>query len=396
MNETAIAQVLLQTTGSLKPASFTTVADLEETRTILAQTLLHGIAPEQLISKPATGAAKPAVVHAATFDDTVQSQIQKLATSVLAGHDPAATPTQLAYLSSLAAPSTSAPAWASGMAVTKTLGPFEDNSGIPYWLHIFNLTFSLQFAFGSAANVFGVFPVRIDIGDTPVHLDLGAGSIWFPAPWFAAGSPSGSFTGFQIQGGALDFSVPVSLISGVVVVPSGATFTLSAQLAPHPSPTPANGPGADANHAKVQTPVNIQIDFAENSAKLVALGDSSLNAYGTTVNLPLESSGAGFRIGTGCYPLRHRCCKLRIQQCAVDGLHSLRLGCDCRWRMGASGARDDHRQSWRGGWRGLPLPRVGFRYLCLLADAASTLRVRWRSSGSIAWNIVHPRFILKH
>ena len=302
MNETAIAQVLLQTTGSLKPASFTTVADLEETRTILAQTLLHGIAPEQLISKPATGAAKPAVVHAATFDDTVQSQIQKLATSVLAGHDPAATPTQLAYLSSLAAPSTSAPAWASGMAVTKTLGPFEDNSGIPYWLHIFNLTFSPQFAFGSAANVFGVFPVRIDIGDTPVHLDLGPGSMWFPAPWFAAGSPSGSFTGFQIQGGALDFSVPVSLISGVVVVPSGATFTLSAQLAPHPSPTPANGPGADANHAKIQTPGNIQINFAENSASLVSLDDSSLNAYGTTVNFHWNHQAAAFASGQVAIP----------------------------------------------------------------------------------------------
>ena len=302
MNETVIAQVLLQTTGALKPASFTTVADLEETRTLLAQTMLHGIAPEELISKPVAGAAKPAVVHAAIFDDTVHSQIQKLATTVLAAHDPAAAPAQLAYLSSLSAPSASAPAWASGMAVAKTLGPFEDNSGIPYWLHIFNLTFSLRFAFGSAANVFGVFPVKVDIGDTPMHLDLGQGSIWFPAPWFATGSPSGSFTGFQIQSGSLDFSVPVSLISGVVVLPAGATFTLAAKLAPHPSPTPANGPGADANHAKVQIPVNIQIDFAENSANLVTLDDSSLNAYGTTVNFHWNNQAPAFASGQVAIP----------------------------------------------------------------------------------------------
>src|ERR1039457_525479 len=302
MNETVIAQVLLQTTGSLKPTSFTTVADLEETRTVLAQTLLHGIAPEQLLSKPVAGAAKPVVVHAAIFDDTVHSQIQKLATIVLAAHDPAVAPTQLAYLSSLSAPSASAPAWASGMAVAKTLGPFEDNSGIPYWLHIFNLTFALQFAFGSAANVFGVFPVKVDIGDTPLHLDLGQGSIWFPAPWFATGSPSGSFTGVQIQSGTLVFSVPVSLISGVVVLPAGATFTLAAKLAPHPSPTPANGPGADANHAKVQIPVNIQIDFAENSANLVTLDDCLLNAYGTTVNCHWNNQAPAFASGQVAIP----------------------------------------------------------------------------------------------
>jgi hypothetical protein len=297
MNETDIAQVLLQTTGSLKPVSFTTATDLEEARTALAQTLLHGIAPEQLISKPVAGVAKPTAIHAAVFDDKVHSQIQQLASNVVAAHDPAVAPIQLAYLSSLSAPGTSAPAWASGMAVAKTLGPFEDGSGIPYWIHLFSLTFSLQFAFGSAANVFGVFPVKIDIGDTPARLDLGPGSIWFPAPWFAAGSPSGSFTGFQIQGGTLDFSVPVSLISGVVLVPAGATFTLSAQLAPHPSPTPSNGPGADANHAKVQTPVKIQIDFAKNSANLISLDDSSLNAYGTTVSFHWNHQPPAFASG---------------------------------------------------------------------------------------------------
>ncbi len=297
MNETVVAQVLVQTTGSLKPASFTTVADLEEARTILAQTLLHGIAPALLIAKPVAGATEPTAVHAAVFDDTVHSEIQKLTANVVAAHDPAAAPAQLGYLSSLSAPSGAAPAWASGMKVSKTLGPFEDYTGIPYWLHIFNLTFSVRFAFGNASNVFGVFPVKVDIGDTAQHLDLGAGSVWFPAPWLATGSPAGSFTGFQIQSGTLDFSVPASLISGVVVLPAGATFTFTAELAPHPSPTPAGGPGADSNHAKVQTPGKIQIDFAANSAKLISLDDSSLNAYGTTVNfhwnhqLPAFASG---------------------------------------------------------------------------------------------------------
>ncbi|HEY2468820.1 MAG TPA: hypothetical protein VGI45_13405 [Terracidiphilus sp.] len=297
MNQADVAQVLLQTTGSLTPVSFTSASDLEEARTVLAQTLLNGITPEQLTSKAAGGIAKPTASHATIIDDSVHAQIQKLATSVFAAHSPTATPKQLAYLSSLSSPGASAPEWAAGMAVAKALGPFEDSSGIPYWVHLFNLTFSLRFAFGSAANVFGVFPVKIDAGDSLVHLDLGSGSIWFPAPWFAAGSPTGSFTGFKIQGGTLDFSAPVTLISGVVVLSPGTTFTLFAQPAANPSPAPANGPGADANHAKVTTPVNIQIEFSENSAKLISLDDSSLDAYGTTVKFHWNHQAPAFTSG---------------------------------------------------------------------------------------------------
>jgi hypothetical protein len=317
MNETEIAQALLQITGSLKPVSSATASDLEEGRTALAQTLLHGIAPEQLLSQPIAGAANLTAAHAAIFDEAVHSPIQALATAVLAAQKPAAATTQLAYLTSLSAASTSAPPFAAGMAVSKTLGPFEASSGIPYWFHIFNLTFSLQFAFGSAANVFGVFPVKIDIGDTPAHLDLGPGSIWFLAPWFATGSPSESMTGFQIESGGLDFSAPVSFISGVVVVAAGATFTLSAQLAPRPSPTAANGPGVDANHAKVQTPAGIQIHFSENSAQLISLDDSSLTAYNTTLNFHWNHQAPAFASGQVAIP-----CDLDVASFAFSSVRS--------------------------------------------------------------------------
>jgi hypothetical protein len=305
MNQADIAQALVQLTGSLKPAGYTTASDLEQARTALAQTLLHGIAADQLISKPFPGAVKSSAIHAAVFDDATHSHIQGLAASVLAAHKPGAAPTQLAYLHSLSSASTSAPAWAAGMQVAKTLGPFEDGSGIPYWLHIFTVTTSLRFAYGSAANVFGVFPVKTGIIIPPgphKHFNLGQGSIWFRAPWFATGAPSDSFTGFQIQSGAIDFSVAVTVASGVVVIPAASTFQLSAQLAPNPAPAPTNGPGADANHETVQTPVNIQIDFAANAAKLVSLDDSSLISYGTTVNLHWNNQQPAFASGQIAIP----------------------------------------------------------------------------------------------
>jgi hypothetical protein len=295
-----IAEALLQLTGSLSPVGPATTSDLEQARTALAQTLMHGVTASQLISKPLAEAVKPPTIHAAVFDDATHSQIQSLARAVVAAYKPAAAPTQLAYLHSLSSASAAVPVWAAGMQVTKTLGPFEDSSGVPYWLHIFTITESLRFAYGSAANIFGVFPVKMSIVVSPgthKHFDLGQGSIWFRAPWFATAAPSDSFTGFQIRSGSIDFSVAASIVSGVVVIPSGATFKMSAKLSPNPAPVVVNGPGADANHQVVQTPANVQINFAENSAKLVSLDDSSLTTYGTTVNLHWNNVAPAFAAG---------------------------------------------------------------------------------------------------
>ena len=140
MNEADIAQVLLQTTGSLTPVGLANATDLEEARSALVQTLLNGIRPEQLISEAASKTAKPTASHTTFFDDTVHVQIQKIASAALTAHSAAAAPKQLAYFSSLSAPGASAPQWAVGMTVAKTLGPFEDSSGIPFWVHFFNLT----------------------------------------------------------------------------------------------------------------------------------------------------------------------------------------------------------------------------------------------------------------
>src|SRR5215467_11215362 len=108
MNHADIAQALLQLTGSLKPSGHTTASDLEQARTALAQTLLHGIEPAQLISGSLPASTRSAI-HSAVFDDTIHARIHALTTSVVEAREPAAATTQLAYLSSLPCASTSAP-----------------------------------------------------------------------------------------------------------------------------------------------------------------------------------------------------------------------------------------------------------------------------------------------
>ncbi len=355
------AQALLQLTGSLKPSGYTTASDLEQARTALAQTLLHGIAPDQLSSGAVPGTVKSPAIHSAVFGDSTHSQIQAVAKAVIDAHEPTTVPTQFAYLHSLSSAGTSAPTWAAGMQIAKKLGPFEDSSGIPYWLHIFTITKSLRFAFGTATNLFGVFPAKTSIIIPPgphKRFTLGPGSIWFRAPWFATGAPSNSFTGFQIQSGSIEFSVAVPIVSGVVVIPAGSTFKLSAQLAPNPVPTPANGPGADANHATVKTPVNIQIDFAENSATLVALDDSSLIAYGTTVNFHWNNAHPAFASGQIAIPCDFDVADFSFSNVLIDALSSHGLGCHCRRRVGTSCSGDCNCQSRRSRWCWFSLSRT--------------------------------------
>jgi hypothetical protein len=117
MNHAEIAQALLQLTGSLKPSGYTTSSDLEDARKALAQTLLHGIAPDQLISRPLPGTAKSPAIYSTVLDDTTQLKTQTLATAVAQAHTLDAAPTQLAYLSSFG--QSSAPAWACGHADRK-------------------------------------------------------------------------------------------------------------------------------------------------------------------------------------------------------------------------------------------------------------------------------------
>lgn len=300
MDKADIALSLLQLTGTLKPTAHSSNSELEQARVALAQTLLHGVAASQLLTDSPVVQAKQSAIRAAVFDETIHSQIQELAADVLASHKPAEVPAQLAYLTSLSSATTSAPAWAAGMHIEKTLGPFEDGSGIPYWVHIFPIPRSVRFAYGSPSSIFGVFPAKAGMLIRPgphTHVSLGRGSIWFRAPWFATGAPVDSFTGFQILSGAIDFSQPVSVMSDVVVLPAGTTFKFAAQLAPNTAPAPSDGPGADANHALVQTPANVRINFAQNSIELVSLDDSLLTCYASTVNFHWSGKKPAFASG---------------------------------------------------------------------------------------------------
>ncbi|MBV9406901.1 MAG: hypothetical protein JO211_16250, partial [Acidobacteriaceae bacterium] len=114
---------------------------------------------------------------------------------------------------------TGAPAWARSAKLQQSIGPFQDQRGVLYWVDLFQRTVSTQFSFASPSAAFGVFPIREIFLPPPSasKLNLGSGSIWFLANLLSSSFPSGNFTGVSITGGTLESSAPMTYQTGVYV-----------------------------------------------------------------------------------------------------------------------------------------------------------------------------------
>ena len=182
------------------------------------------------------------------------------------------------------------PAWARGMAIQDTLGPFLDASGIAHFVDIIPITTEASVAFGTAAGVFGVFPVELGILEPNTDLALGKGSVWFDAHLLVPSLPANSITGFLISSGLLKASAPFVLQGKVFVLPANATVTLTATLAPPAVPPGGSSIGKDAEADTVHLPATVTIGFIKTAAGIEALGPSSGTVYGTSFSFTRDAS----------------------------------------------------------------------------------------------------------
>jgi hypothetical protein len=176
------------------------------------------------------------------------------------------------------------PAWARGMEVQESYGPFIDANGVTHFVDIIPLTLEASVAFGSSAGIFGVFPVKVGIIEPGNELALGKGSVWFAAHLLVHSLPPNSFSGFRITGGLLKASAPFQLQGTVYVLPANATVTLTATLDPPAVPPGGSSIGQDAEADTVQLPKTVTIGFSQVAAAIEALDSSSATVYGTTFN----------------------------------------------------------------------------------------------------------------
>jgi hypothetical protein len=176
------------------------------------------------------------------------------------------------------------PAWARGMEVQESYGPFIDASGVAHFVDIIPLTIEASVAFGSSAGIFGVFPVEVGIIEPSNELALGKGSVWFAAHLLVHSLPANSYSGFRITGGLLKASAPFQLQGTVYVLPANATVTLTATLDPPAVPPGGSSIGKDAEADTVQLPKTVTIGFSQVAAAVEAIDSSSATVYSTTFN----------------------------------------------------------------------------------------------------------------
>jgi len=283
LNKLEIAPLLAQLTAGWEPGPGANTDALLAARTALAETLRAGIAPAEIsqvwkgLTREPDGTTTAAALQALETDKEPQPQ------------------QPLAYVSSAMTSSvrnpTGTPAWARGMKVQRTLGPFLDPQGISHWVHIIQFTISVRFAFGNAANIFAVFPERITFVPHPAtDITLSAGSVWFVANLLVNTIPAGQVCGFRIRNGTLKVSVAGQFQNNVYVLPANASATLSVTLDPLPAPAPAGPVGSDAAAANIVLPSTVTIVFTQNGATVQALDNSSVGLYGSSEALTRNQS----------------------------------------------------------------------------------------------------------
>jgi len=169
-----LVRSLSQLTSGWKPGAGVAAEALTSARAALASSLLAGKSLAEI------HAVTTSIRHAPPVNPELEMELSRITASVVAASKP---PTVAVVRSATAANLTNPsgrPEWARGARIIQSYGPFQDSQGVLHWVDLLLITRSIQFAFGSAASPFGVFPVRTLLFPPPhpTHLRARATS-WF-------------------------------------------------------------------------------------------------------------------------------------------------------------------------------------------------------------------------
>jgi len=201
----------------------------------------------------------------------------------LGTHDPAATP-----------------AWAHGMAVIATAGPFSAAHGVTTWVDGIAPATLIE-----VTRDVGGPPIAFVIASPPsysfsggmVSVSFSAGSAWLVATLLDPLAPADGFAGVAFTSATIEFPAASEPPAGPAVpVPAGETALFT--IAPVPAATPAGGTlDDDGAAAPAQLPASITFALAPAATSLAALGDAQLTAYGSTVALSGGPAASSFDAG---------------------------------------------------------------------------------------------------
>lgn len=285
MDEHSLAAKLAEITGFLEPTADASAADLRAARSALAYALLRGQAeathapappgatPELLSDSALHAELEQILTEAAREAETKSGEL--LETRVFRRELPLLTSQHPA----------SVPAWAAGLQIDSTLGPFRGFGGRLFWFDLYRIARQVTVVRLPGMVPMFSLPIRGPLRAATGYR-LGPGSVWLAAPLLTTSVPSGSYTGLRIRGGTLRLSAPATVVVGVIQLPDTVTVTLTLELdAPIAAPGTGFGPGADAANSAANLPLEATFVFAPSRHGQVTASDASMRLYGVTVPL---------------------------------------------------------------------------------------------------------------
>jgi hypothetical protein len=292
MDERDLISRLAELTGMLRPSSEVTDQDLKEVRRRLAVCLLRG--QVETISVPPSEAPGPtALVRPEDLDPAVRDElaavVQEASAQVSQQDAPRAEirafRRELPVLTSQSA--ASVPPWGAGLTIERSIGPFIDPSGRPFWFDFRLFFHQVSVVRGPANLIVLTIPQLGLLLQASDHYDLPQGSLWIRSQLITPSAPAGAFTGMGILGGTITLSASATIIAGAIQVPPGATLTLQITLdSPASGPISGFGPGGDARDAIIKAPDKATFVLPPgNLGEFVAASDASCEVYGTKVAL---------------------------------------------------------------------------------------------------------------
>lgn len=192
----------------------------------------------------------------------------------------------------------SVPSWASGLAPTRTHGPFLDERGLQIWFDFFFPTRAVQVFQQGGTTPILLLPIRGPLAGSQ-SFNVEAGSAWIASSLIAkTPALAGYYTGLKVRGGTLDLSQSAAINAGHIVIPALAALKLHLELDQNAAPaTPANA-GFDAADATVSMPqtFELQVPSAGNS---VTAGNASCTVFGCEVEFQIRSTPASWIASIG-------------------------------------------------------------------------------------------------
>lgn len=182
-----------------------------------------------------------------------------------------------------------APAWAHGMAIVATSGPFNDEYGVPIWIDtILPLPKKIEIARDPGGKPIA-FLQSASVKETSTGgtttVTFAAGSLWLVAPLLAKAAPANGYAGIAFASAKLTVRGSVSISPGRDVLSIGPAVTAELEIAPAAAPAPPPGMQNDGTGTVASLPKTVRFALAPDGTHVTALSDATLTVYDTAAGL---------------------------------------------------------------------------------------------------------------